>query len=293
LKRLIVSGTDDPLWKAQLNPVDRPDFAPEQIDLDAAIKRALAERTDIITAKEQLDINNANVQLLRDQTLPAVDLSAGYGLSGIGGTTYVRNGLGGSISDILPGGYWDALRTLGNLAAPSWNLAVNVTYPLGTSTADANLARGKVQVQQSLAQIKQLELQVATDVTNAALNVESNLESVQAARAARELAQQRLDAENAKFQVGMSTNFFVVQAQRDLADAANTELGAIRNYRRSLVDFDRLQQTSLSRANITLVSGGGGGGTTSTTSTSNTGTSGTSTSSSATSTSTRTTTGGQ
>lgn len=286
LKRLIVSGTDDPVWKAQLNPVDRPDYAPENIDVDAAIRRALAERTDIVTAKEQLDINNTNLKLLRDQTLPAVDLSGGYGLSGIGGTTYVRNGLGGSISDIVPGGYWDALRTLGNLDAPSWNLAINVTYPLGTSSADANLARGRVQVQQSLAQIKQLELQVATDVTNAALNVQSNLESVQAARAARELMQQRLDAENSKFEVGMSTNFFVVQAQRDLADAANTELRALLNYRKSLVDFDRLQQTSLSRANITLISGGGGGGTTSTSS-SSAGSSG-----SPTSTSTRTT-GGQ
>jgi hypothetical protein len=61
----------------------------------------------------------------------------------------------------------------------------------------------------------------------------------------------------------MSTNYFVVQAQRDLADAQNTELRAIADYNKSLVEFERVQQTSLSRANITIVSGGGG--TTSTT----------------------------
>jgi predicted ATPase len=53
-----------------------------------------------------------------------------------------------------------------------------------------------------------------------------------------------------------------------MAIAANTELRALLNYRKSLPVFDRLQQTALSRANITLISGGGGGGTTSTSSSS-------------------------
>ena len=43
----------------------------------------------------------------------------------------------------------------------------------------------------------------------------------------------------------MSTNYFVVQAQRDLATAQNNELQAILAYRRSLVELERLQQTSL------------------------------------------------
>ena len=36
----------------------------------------------------------------------------------------------------------------------------------------------------------------------------------------RELAEQRLDAEQKRFEVGMSTSFLVIQAQRDLADRA-------------------------------------------------------------------------
>ena len=48
----------------------------------------------------------------------------------------------------------------------------------------------------------------------------------------------------------MSTNYFVVQAQRDLRDAANTELLALANYRKSLVNFERAQ-----------VAPAGGGGT--------------------------------
>jgi outer membrane protein TolC len=276
LKRLIVSGTDDEVWKAELNPVDRPAFSPAPVDVDAAVRRALDLRTDVAQVKDQIEINNAQVKLLSDQTLPGLDLTATYGLAGIGGTQFIRSGLGGAVTEILPGGFSDALRTLRNLDAPTWNLAVSFSYPIGTSSADASLARARIQLRQAEAQIKQLELQIATEVTNAALTLQSNGERVQAASVARELAEKRLDAENSKFEVGMSTNYFVVQAQRDLADAQNTELRAIADYNKSVVEFERVQQTSLSRGNITLVSTGGGAtsGTSGTGTTRTTGTTG-------------------
>ena len=109
-----------------------------------------------------------------------------------------------------------------------------------------------MQKKQAQARLRALELQVATEVTNAALTVQSNLKRVEAAVAARELAEKRLEAEQSKFEVGMSTNFFVVQAQRDLRDAQNSELRALADYRKSLVIFERVQEAP---------AGGGGGST--------------------------------
>jgi outer membrane protein TolC len=83
---------------------------------------------------------------------------------------------------------------------------------------------------------------------------------VQAAQAARELAQKQLEAEQSKFEVGMSTNYNVIQAQRDLATAQNNELQAILNYRKSLVELERLQQTTLQNLNITVLSPAGAAG---------------------------------
>ena len=83
--------------------------------------------------------------------------------------------------------------------------------------------------------------------------MQSNAERVQAAQAARELAQKTIEAEQSKFEVGMSTNYIVIQAQRDLATAQNNELQAILNYRNSLVELERLQQTTLQNLNITIV----------------------------------------
>ena len=83
---------------------------------------------------------------------------------------------------------------------------------------------------------------------------------VQAAQAARELAQKQLEAEQSKFEVGMSTNYNVIQSQRDLATAQNNELQAILNYRKSLVEVERLQQTTLQNLNITVLSATGATG---------------------------------
>jgi outer membrane protein len=252
LKRLLVSGTSDPLWSAQLNPVDRPPTdVSEEIDLPGALRTALEKRTDIVTARKNLQSSDVSIRYLRNQILPSADLTATYGSSGTGGPFLQRNSnLGGSVINTIPGGYTDALGFLRKLAYPTWSAQVQVSYPIGTSAADANLARAKVQYQQSVVQLKALELSIATDLTNAAMTVQSNFQQVQAAAASRALSLKRLEAEQSKFDVGMSTNYNVVLAQRDYVDAQNSELRAILNYRKALVDFQRKQETS---------SGGSGG----------------------------------
>jgi outer membrane protein TolC len=258
LKQLIVSGTDDPRWRARLNPTDRPVYDPRPIDLEGALRSALDKRIDLAQSRRTLDANDLNLRLLNNQRLPSADVLASYGLQGIGGTRYIRDSnIGGNITETIPGGYSDALRLVRDRDYPQWNLALTLSYPIGTSVADASYARAKVTVQQTQAQIRAIELQIATEVTNAALQIESNLKRVDAATAARELAQKRLEAEGSKFEVGLSTNFFVVQAQRDLAEAETTELRTRLDYQKSLVDFERVQEASLGGAGISVVSGGG------------------------------------
>lgn len=262
LKRLIVSGTEDPNWNVQIVPVDRPDFRPEPIDLEAAVRRALSQRTDLEIAKKNMQANDITLSFLRDQLKPQADLVTTYGLVGLGGSQLITTGTGvnRTVTGSLPGGYLDALRTLFNSNFPRWTVQMNFSYPLGHSAQEASVARARVQLSQVQAQLKQIELQVATDVTNAAIQAQTNAESVQAAQAARELAEKKLEAEQSKFEVGMSTNYFVVQAQRDLRDAQNSELRAILNYRKALVELERLQQTTLQNSNITILSAGGTSG---------------------------------
>lgn len=252
LKRYLVSGTDDPLWRQTIRPVDLPSIEPAPADIEAAIRRALAERTDVLTSRKNLDSNDVSIRYFRDQSRPALDLNASYGAQGLGGTAFIRSGSGvdSQITGSVPGGYLDALSALGQRAYPTWNLNLTMSYPIGGNQAEAQYARARVQRSQAMTRLRALEIQIAAEVANAALTVQSNLKRVEAATAARELAQKRLEAEQSRFEVGMTTNFFVVQAQRDLRDAANTELRALADYRKSLVTFERAQQSP---------AGGGGG----------------------------------
>ncbi len=245
LKRFMVSGTDDPLWRQTIRPVDLPSLGPAPSDIDGAIRKALTERTDVISAKKNLDSNDVSLRYFKNQSMPAVDLNASYGAQGLGGTAIVRTGPLGNqtVAEIIPGGYGDALSLLRARDYPTWNLNLTMSYPIGGNQADAQHARVRLQRTQALTRLRALEVQIAAEVANAALTVQSNLKRVEAATAARGLALKRLEAEQSRFEVGMTTNFFVVQAQRDLRDAQNTELRALADYRKSLVNFERAQQS--------------------------------------------------
>jgi outer membrane protein len=245
LKRLIVGGTQDPNWSLPIEAVDRPDFVPAPIDVPAAVRRGLENRTDLMQARKNLQVNDVTLKFLHNQTLPQADVTARYGLVGLGGsqlTDCIGSGVNRVCSGSIPGNYTDALSTL-----------FGHNYPTCASSQEAQLARARVQERQVEAQLKQIELQIATDITNAATQVQNNIERVEAAQSANEFAQRTLEAEQSKFEVGMSTNYFVVLAQRDLATAQNNELSAVLAYRRSLVELERLQQTSLQTSNITIL----------------------------------------
>ena len=253
LKRLIVGGTDDELWGAEINTVDRPLADQGPIHVDAAIRTALDARTDISRTRRQQDINDVTLRNLENDTLPSLDLVGSFRLQGQGGTQLISDFLGGRPVQELPGGYLDALDHLAGIDYPDWTVQLQFSFPLGQSAQRAAHARAQVQIRQTRAQLRQLELQIATEVTSAAVQIESVQERIDAARAARELAEEQLAAEESKFEFGTSTNFFVVQAQRDLATARDSELRAILDYQNAVIEFERVQQTSLSRAGISII----------------------------------------
>jgi outer membrane protein TolC len=88
LKRLIVSGTNDPLWSQHIDPVDRPDYQSVSIDVEGAVRTALQQRTDLQVARNALNSNNVLLKSQRDQSMPDVDAVVTYGAAGLGGTQW-------------------------------------------------------------------------------------------------------------------------------------------------------------------------------------------------------------
>ena len=90
-----------------------------------------------------------------------------------------------------------------------------------------------------------MQMQVTTQVRQVARDVQTNQQRVQSARASRQLQEKKLEAEEKKLAAGMSSPFFVVQAQRDLSLARTVEIRAIADYNKSLVDFEAVQQVPI------------------------------------------------
>jgi outer membrane protein TolC len=101
-------------------------------------------------------------------------------------------------------------------------------------------------------------MQVTTQVRGAARNVTTNQQRVQSAKASRELQEKKLEAEEKKLAAGMSSTFFVFQAQRDLALARTAEIQAISDYNKSLVDFEAVQQVPLNGSGGGITTAGSG-----------------------------------
>lgn len=246
LRALIFDPSATDFWTVKIEPTDRPPFSPLSVNVDVAVAKALESRTDLKQAQTSIEATDISLRFLTDQTLPEVNAQLDYGLNGLGGTQAIRGaGFPGPITGFSQRSYGAALGDIFQNQYPRWTFSVNVNYPLGQTSQQANLARTKLQQSQAKLQLRNQQLQVATQVRDAARTLTTNQKRVGSTRASRELAARRLDAEQKKFAAGQSTSFFVFQAQRDLAQAQANELKAILDYNKSAVDFETIQQAPL------------------------------------------------
>jgi len=243
LRTLILNPSQPDFWSSRITPAEQPVLTPRAMNLDAAIQNALDHRTDIAQARREMDQTDITMKFARNQRLPAINAVVNYGLAGVGGTRTIYDTSGGFPVPIgaAQRSFNDALHDVFGNQFKTWSLQFQFSYPIGQSVADAGLAQTKIQREQQVTSLQQLELQVTAQVREAARQVETSLKRVEATRKAREFSETRYEAEQKRINVGLSTTFQLVQAQRDLSSARLSELNAIIAYNRSLVGYDAVQ----------------------------------------------------
>ena len=256
LRLLIFDATDLSIWNQKIEPVDSPPIAQVSLDVDAAVRRALGGRTDIAVSKKDIENADASVKYTANQKLPDVRLNASYAASGLGGTQVLRTG--GFPGTIVGAGpitdYGSVLNQLFTHNYPTWVFGVSLSYPLGQSTEEANHARARLELAQAGERLKGSQARAIQQVRDAAYKIDMNAKRIATTRAATNLAEQRLDAEQKRFEVGLSTSFLVIQAQRDLAQAKANEVSAVLAYDLALVDYEELQEAGPGGTGITAPS---------------------------------------
>ena len=257
LRTIILDTKEADYWTTHFDLTEEPAFEAAAVDVELAVRTALEKRTDLLQSRKNIDIANTNIRYQRNQTLPDLNAQVGYGLSGQGGRKLnFGPGFPPPVIGEIEEGFGTMMNRLFANDYHNWSLAVQFSYPIGNGSAEATLARSRLQLTQAKVQMENLELQVASSVRDVARNVETNQQRVASTGATRRLMERRMEAEQKKFAAGLSTNFLVFQAQRDLADAQYSELVALLDYNKSLVDLETVQEAPTAGSAVVSVAAG-------------------------------------
>ena len=205
--------------------------------------------------KKKLDNKKILVKYNKNQTYPSLDLVGSFGLNGISGKTVdlVPFGGGAATQSKFGGNFGQGLQNMFEPDYRTWEMGFNVEYPLGNRAAKSRLSVSRLEVSQLLLDIKDKERSIILEVREAARQINTDIKRVHAAKISRQLAEEKLNAEEKKFEVGLSTSFQVLEFQTDLAEEQTNELEAIVDYNKSHIKLRKIIASTLDEYNIRLV----------------------------------------
>jgi outer membrane protein len=243
--RMLMFEPGNPRERDPLEPDRRLDSAQTAASGDV-IEQALAGRQDLRTIRLSLEVDQIAVRQARNDALPDATVRVDYSLRAAGGTELLReNGFTGGVTGSVQRSFGSVLDDLARSRYPTWSVEVGFTYPLGAAAAEARTARATAAQRQRETLLAVAQQQVVTDVTASLREVHANEKRLVSTANAVTLSERRLDAEQRKFSAGLSTSFFVFQAQRDLASTREALLRSALDYQLSVVDLEAVQSVPI------------------------------------------------
>ncbi len=257
LKTIInLSAEMDDIKSVRIVPTDTPTVDRMDVNFDQALETAVRNRPDLQSLRIDLKNREFDLSYAKNQLLPDVRLQFSYWSPGLGGDQILYqdgNALSGIVIGTVAGNKTSALKDAFNFAYKNSSIGVTVTLPVSNVLSRAYQAQTKINLDQTKLRIQNQEQQLALELGNAVRAIETNYLRTQAYKAARELAQQKLEAELEKLKVGMSINYLVLQFQRDLANAQTLELKALIDYKVSLASLDKVMGLGRERQNVNVI----------------------------------------
>ncbi|MBT5985707.1 MAG: TolC family protein [Nitrospina sp.] len=252
LKNILNIDFSSPEGLSPIYPSNQANVLIVDFDFNEIVKMALSNRPDYLAKKKDLENKNILVKYQENQIYPSVDLVGSLGINGLSGeATTITSGTfqgtsayggsyGNSLTDALSTNYYD------------WELGVKFSYPLGNRSAKSKLSASRLEKAQLILGIKDLEKKIILEVRESARQLKTDSKRIKAATVAKKLAEEKLKAEETKFEVGLSTSFNVLTFQEDLAEAQSNEIKTIIDYKQSRVLFRKSIASTLKHHDVTL-----------------------------------------
>lgn len=257
LKQAIARNLNDPaLVAAPIVPTDRVDLDPlpeEQQTPEDLAQIAFKNRPELEEAVLSIKKDEITLRGARNALLPTLDVYGFYGASGVGGAPNVNCTILGSPCGAKTGsGYGTVLNDLVNSSSPDKGLGFSLSVNLRNRTAQADQARSLIEYRQAEMHLEQLYTQVHMQVVAQQYALTNDRAQVQAAIAARDYAQQSLDAEQKKLHLGASTTASVLLQERNLATAENSLITAYLTYAKDRALLYQVLATTMQHYGINL-----------------------------------------
>jgi outer membrane protein TolC len=245
------SSDDIDILNARLIPTDSIDV-PEKDDIrpiQDLLVEAFTNRPDLKQAGVQIDNSQISLEGSRNNLLPEIDLVGVAQNSALAGQP---NPLASTVDTTFVGGYGSALEQLATRKYPTYGVGLNFNLPLHNRIAQADLARDEIQVRRTQIRFEQLRKQAQLEVEDALVAMRRARSSYEAALQSQALQQESLEAEQAKFDVGASTSFFIVQYQSYLAQARSTVVVSKSAYLKARAALERAVGSILQNNHVTI-----------------------------------------
>lgn len=222
LIRALYPSTERP---AGLELTDDPSVKPMELDEAAAEQRALANRLELKSARLDLESKQVLETASNNRTLPQLDAFATY--NGNAASQIASEGLTAVNKDLTKGAY------------PGYTVGLQFAMPIQNRSARGSQAQARANRRQSELNLRDLELGITLEVRQSFRNVEASTKGVAAAEKTRIFREKDLEAEQKKFENGMSTNFLVLSKQNDLDTAKSSELQARITYAKAVTALEK------------------------------------------------------
>jgi outer membrane protein TolC len=232
------TSSEPDLLAARIVPTDTIDVPQrdETRPIQDLLAHAFANRPDLLQAGVQVENSQISLEGSRNGLRPEIDVFGVVQNSALAGQP---NPLASSADTSFLGGYGSALEQIFARNYPTYGAGINLTLPLRNRIAQADVARDEIQLRQTQIRLEQFRKQAQLEVEDALVAMRRARSSYEAALQTQALQQESLEAEQAKFEVGASTSFFIIQYQSLLAQAQSTVVVAKSAYLKAHAALER------------------------------------------------------
>ena len=282
LRRLINVPADSPDWNRPIVPTDQLAFEKPSFNVEALIDTAMNKRPELVAAQLQKQNLELEERYRDNQLKPDLTAQFSYGTYG-NNYTYDKRKETATIDGITPylclndpsnpyalcgepysitetvefyefqqDSRSDLFEELGTTENNAWRVGLFFSFPVGNRAAKAQYARTKIALDQQQMSIEAERERIRVEVRQAVRDIETAAERIAAARANVALQQKKVEAEQKRYENGLSIAFRVVQTQEDLRDAQTRENLAVIDYNKSVSNLSRVTGTLLEERGISV-----------------------------------------